>query len=204
MRRRTRTGLLAAGACLALLLGACQDGGDPSPSPSRSPAADASTGSAAPSPTASAPSPAATGRTIETPLVSFRLPNGDWELDGDGRTQASYRETPDYWTMAVYESKVMGNATDGLDEVAEAVGVGDRTELDPPLVRGDNRVVDGVEGITASTTTANEFDATLRMTRYTWAAEVEGSLVELVLDGKADDPRTPQWFDAVLASVAWK
>lgn len=189
-----------------MLLAACQEDGDPSPAPSRSPAADASTDSAAPSPgdTASAPSPAATGRTIETPLVTFRLPNEDWELDGDGRTQASYRETPDYWTMAVYESGVRGDLIDGLDEVAEAIGVGDRAELDPPLVRAENRVVDGVEGITATTTTANEFDASLRTTRLTWAAEVEGSLVELVLDGKADDPRTPQWFDAVLASVAWK
>lgn len=207
MRRRTRTGLVAASACLALLLGACQDDDTPSPSkgPTSSPATPTDSPAGTPTGDASdAPSDAATGQPIETPLLSLRLPTAEWELDGNGRTQASYRETPDYWTVAVYESEVVGDATDGLDEVARTIGVGDRTELDPPLVRGDNRVVDGVEGVTASTTTANEFDPTLRTTRLTWATEVKGSVVEIRLDGKAGDPRTQEWFEAVLASVAWK
>lgn len=203
MASRARTTSALTVLVLALGVAGCNDsssGPDQEPSTSGSVSSTTSESTPAPSPTGVAP---AAGQLIEVETATYHLPDGKWNLSTRSGDSASFADAAvsGIWQVALRETIGLDGPVD-LDELAGFVGVGDPKVEDPPLERGENRVVDGVEGYTATTTTTSPGGRKTLV--QIWGTGRSGLHVSLRVAGPAADPRTDEWFEAVLASIEWK
>ncbi|TNM40459.1 hypothetical protein FHP29_10435 [Nocardioides albidus] len=204
--RAGRMALLAALVVVPPLAGCQSDPATPE-QPERTGASASATPTTASSsaPTQADPSTVpATGPGVDTALLSYRLPAASWTATSASGDRARYIETPQIWLLRETEQELTTVEGKSLDTAARVSGVGDPSVMDPPFERGENRTVDGVEGFTASTTRVVAGTPELNASVLLWGALVEGHYVFFELSGPKADPRTQDWFDAVLASVTWK
>ncbi|GAA1531689.1 hypothetical protein [Nocardioides humi] len=208
MVSRRRTLPAAALLLLPLALAACDDASPEPADGSGTPSAGSTEPSTAESgtaePTASEP-PAADGQLVEGKVLSYHLPGGvEWRTNVKDFTIASHRDGTRSWSIVGDEVTMHAGSPDTLDAVADLAGVGDRADNVPPLARVEDRVVQGVTGFMAETETRIRYGSKFHLLVLTWGTSYDGQYVILEMEGPPDDPRTREWFDAVLASITWK
>lgn len=191
--------LLSLAFVTVLLLSGCTDGDRPDATPGTSPANSGSTEDAASgSPPAGTPEvEAATGPVIEGDVFSFHLPaDGAWELRRRGLSATAYDDELNAYDVATSEVPLQaGDTGEDLDFDYETSNVGN--PFDQPLVRGENRVLDGIEGWTAQTTDNGNIV-------YVFGGMHDRHAVKITLSFVRKDPRSREWIEATLASLQWK
>lgn len=183
----------------SLLLTGCKSAERPDAGPSDSPATSPSTDSTpsgSPSSESTGVEPAS-GTLVESDEFSYRLPAGvEWNLGRGGLGATTYDD--DLNAFDVDATLVPLQAGDDVADLAKdyEVTAGD-LPYDPPLKRGENRVVDGVEGWTAQTVENGQLI-------YAFGTRHNRVSFDLFFGFPKKDPRTLEWIEAVLASIEWK
>lgn len=194
-RRWAPAVILAIG--LATGLTACGDGDDKGAGPSDPSATSPSTvDSSETSPSSPTTDVAPPGPLVKDAHVSFRLP-GDLEWYFDGKLVASAYDAdlnPYDVEATVVPLKAGDNVTD-LDSDYEASVRS--LEVDSPLKRGENRVLDGVEGWTAETIDNGQLV-------HVFGTRHNGVSFHVLFSFFGKDPNSRAWIEATLASLQWK
>ncbi|MCX6400874.1 MAG: hypothetical protein NTX33_13220 [Propionibacteriales bacterium] len=181
-----------------LLLSGCADDG-PGADPSRSPSTSPSTG-ATPSTSPSTGTPEAepaTGPLVEDDFFSFHLPaDAEWDLARGGFTATTYDEELNAFDVATSAVPLQAGSSD-TDLDADFASSTRNDPYDPPRVRGENRVVDGVPGWTAQTVEDGQLV-------YTFGTLQARHSFGLTFRFPEKDPRSLAWIEAVLASIQWR
>lgn len=193
-------GLLALVVGSGLLLSGCSDDDRPAADPSTSPSTSQSTPTdvdpGSPSTDATDVEPAS-GSLIEDDSVAYRLPEDvEWRLGRGGFTATYYDEDVNAFSVS---GKVLalhaGDTGQDLDaDYDTSVGT---LRYDPPLQRGENRVVNGVEGWTAQTVDDGQLI-------YVFGALHDRISFDLTFRFPEKDPSSRDWIEAVLASIEWR
>ncbi|MFW6867275.1 hypothetical protein ACOACQ_07795 [Nocardioides sp. CPCC 206347] len=194
-RRMTATAVLLIS--LASGLAGCGDGDDKGAGPSDPPATSQSSGdtaSGSPSSDTTAIAPA-TGPLVDDAVFSFHLPaDAEWELSRGGLSATTYDEDLNPFRVAVSVVPLLsGGTAQTLDDDYEL-----STDQDPyDLKRGENRVIDGIEGWTAQSVEEGQLI-------YEFGTMHSDKSFSLTFRFPQKDPRTLGWIEAILASIAWK
>jgi hypothetical protein len=142
---------------------------------------------------ASSPEPAS-GREVDAEVMTYRLPEGRWELGSGGLTAIRAGADGGCWLIVGTVGDAYADTT--LDELG-GLTLELEPDHDPPLRRADNRTVDGVEGyVVEGTSRAGTY--------YEWGAVVGDTWVQLEFDFPEDSDRALEWREGVLASIEWK
>lgn len=184
-----------------LLLSGCKDGDRPAADPSGTSSTSQSTDSTASgSPSSGAPSDAPTaadGPVIEDDVFSLHLPaEAEWELRRGGLSATAYDEELNPFDVATSMVPLQaGDSSEDIDyDFETSTG---HTSYDPPLRRGENRVLDGVEGWTAETVDDGQLI-------YAFGGMHDRQAVKITFSFPKKDPRSRAWIEATLASLTWK
>jgi hypothetical protein len=196
--RRSAVAVVAVGFCVVVGLTGCADDA-PSASDPR-PSAEASASSeegepSVPSTSGSATAPApASGRLVDAEVMTYRLPEGKWDLGSSGLTAIWTGDDVGDWVIV----GTVGDAYDDttLDDLA-ALTLEGEPDHEPPLRRAGTRTVGGVEGYVVEGSSRDGY-------YYEWGAVVGDHWVQLEFDLGADDARAEEWVESVLASVEWR
>jgi hypothetical protein len=195
VRRATVVAVASVGLCAVVGLSGCADdepsGADPGPSVEASGSPEEREPSAPPS--GSAPAPAS-GRLVDAEVMTYRLPEGEWDLGSGGLTAIWTGDDVGNWLIV----GTVGDAYDDttLDDLA-ALTLEGEPDHEPPLRRAGTRTVNGVEGYVVEGSSRDGY-------YYEWGAVVGAHWVQLEFDLGADDARAEEWVESVLASVEWK
>lgn len=190
--------VVLAAVALVTLVGCKDDSGsnaDPAPTPDQTVSTTSS-----PSPSGTASSPAATtGQLIEHDALSLRLTaDQDWKVLNSGVLAIRRDEEGNEYAVTVNEIPDRSNGTMTLDQAAE-LSLSSTTLYDPPLTRGENRVIDGVEGWTAET-----IDSAFNEYVYRYGAVHADHDTYVTVRVPRKDAQNREWIEAVLASIDWK
>jgi hypothetical protein len=183
--------------CAVLLLAAlvgCSGDEEPSAEPTTTGSAESSTTG---SPT-SEPSPSITpaeGQRVDTEVVTFRLPEGGWRVDG---SRASLLDDGgQYWDIAMIHAPAFGI---GLDKAA-ADRLDSRREYDNlRLTRSPNRTVDGLDGFVLEGVNADDGKGMF----YEFGVINGDNTVFLEFEFPKPTAKARAWVESVLATVKWK
>lgn len=190
-----------------LLLAGCSDDEGPDADPSRSPSTSQSTSpstsqstddTASGSPSAGTPEvEPATGPLVEDDFFSFHLPaDAEWDLARGGLTAVTYDEELNAFDVSTSVVPLQaGSSGKDLDRDFASSTLSD--PYDPPRKRGDNRVVDGIEGWTAQTVQDGQLV-------YSFGTMHARHSFGITFSFPRKDPRSLAWIEAVLASIQWK
>lgn len=182
-----------------LLLSGCGDDDGPEADPARSPSTSQST-DATPSGSPSTGNPdaePATGPVVEDDFFSFHLPeDAEWDLARGGFTATTYDEELNAFDVATSVVPLQAGSS-GTDLDADFASSTRDDPYDPPRKRGENRVVDGIEGWTAQTVDDGQLI-------YSFGTMHDRRAFGLTFSFPEKDPRTLEWIEAVLASIQWK
>lgn len=182
---------------LASGLAGCGDGDDQGAGPSDPPATSPSTvDSSETSPSSPTTDVAPPGPLVKDKHVSFRLP-GDLEWYFDGKLVASAYDA-DLNPYDVEATVVPLTAGDDVKDLDSDYAASVRTlDVDAPLKRGENRVLDGVEGWTAETIDNGQLVVVFG-TRH------NGVSFHVLFSFFGKGPSSRAWIEATLASLQWK
>lgn len=186
---------------LSLSVGCATDDEEAPAGPSGSPAA--SPVDPAPSPEATptqtepevtpATGPELTFRRLDEVVLTARLPDGAWRLTSDeiSRLTTGSGET---YLIDGFVTTVSGEADMGAYVKAQKETYAARGQFPE---RGEDRVVDGVEGVTLEESGKDGLF-------FQYAAQQGKAVVTLRFDFSKDTSRTRAWIESVLASAEWQ
>lgn len=195
MRLKQKWSIVVLTCALTAAMVGCQDG-DPNPTQATSPAT-ASTPSATGAAGADTPKvAAATGILVEAETYTYHLIEGvEWDLGRGGLTASNYDEELNPFDVSGRESLLFEASSKEIDDDFERSITDARFK--PPFIRGENRVVNGIEGWTAHRLRNEWLD-------YEFGTTHNLKSVGFWFSFPNKDPRAREWIDAILASVEWK
>jgi len=182
---------------LASLVGAfglagCADDDPPAPEPSDSAASSSEPPSASPSGSAGTED-VASGPVVDAGVLSYRLPEGKWDL-GNGGLDAFWEGDTRTWVISGTAETAFAGTT--IADIAR-VTLELEADHDPPLRRTGFRTVSGVRGyVIEGHGPAGYY--------YEWGTVTDGHYVQLEFEFPEDSARAEEWTEQVLASVEWQ
>lgn len=181
-----------------LLFSGCKDGDRPDADPSKPPTTTQSSSDAAsdsPSSDTTAIAPADGPVLTEAGVFTLHLPaDGDWQIRSGGISATAFDDdlNPLNVTTSVVPLQA-GQTGEDLDADYDGRTIGGLYAW----TRGENRVLDGIEGWTAETVDDGKLIVGFGTIHERQSFSITFSFLE-------KDPRSREWIEATLASIEWK